>query len=114
MSEFTNKNIWVFIETDEGKAKSVGLELLNPGRMLAEKSGEKLVAVVFGKDNAEVPKAYQIPRGCVHDFVSFLSCFLRLCRDGEILMHQTIPKKRCEEIPVILKECRIGMILDPR
>ena len=34
MSEFTNKNIWVFIETDEGKAKSVGLELLNPGRML--------------------------------------------------------------------------------
>ena len=53
MSEFINKNIWVFIETDEGKAKSVGLELLNPGRMLAEKSGEKLVAVVFGKDNAE-------------------------------------------------------------
>lgn len=42
MSEFTNKNIWVFIETDEGKTKSVGLELLNPGRMLAEKSGEKL------------------------------------------------------------------------
>ena len=38
MSEFTNKNIWVFIETDEGKTKSVGLELLNPGRMLAEKS----------------------------------------------------------------------------
>ena len=37
----------------KGKAKSVGLELLNPGRMLAEKSGEKLVAVVFGKDNAE-------------------------------------------------------------
>lgn len=53
MSEFTNKNIWVFIETDEGKAKSVGLELLNPGRMLAEKAGEKLVAVVLGKDNAE-------------------------------------------------------------
>ena len=43
MSEFTNKNIWVFIETDEGKTKSVGLELLNPGRMLAEKSGEKCI-----------------------------------------------------------------------
>jgi electron transfer flavoprotein alpha subunit len=53
MSEFTNKNIWVFIETDEGKAKSVGLELLNPGRMLADKSGEELVAVVLGKDNTE-------------------------------------------------------------
>ena len=23
MSEFTNKNIWVFIETDEGKAKKI-------------------------------------------------------------------------------------------
>lgn len=53
MSEFTSKNIWVFIETGEGKAKSVGLELLNPGRMLADKSGEKLVAVILGKDNAE-------------------------------------------------------------
>ena len=53
MSEFTSKNIWVFIETDEGKAKSVGLELLNPGRMLAEKAGEKLIAVILGKDNAE-------------------------------------------------------------
>ena len=51
MGEFANKNIWVFIETDEGKAKSVGLELLNPGRMLAKKAGEELVAVVFGKEN---------------------------------------------------------------
>ncbi|MCB6342210.1 MULTISPECIES: electron transfer flavoprotein subunit alpha/FixB family protein [Enterocloster] len=51
MGEFANKNIWVFIETDEGKAKSVGLELLNPGRMLAKKAGEELVAVVFGTEN---------------------------------------------------------------
>lgn len=53
MNEFTNKNIWVFIETDEGKAKSVALELLNPGRMLADKAGEKLIAVILGKDNAK-------------------------------------------------------------
>lgn len=59
MSEFTSKNIWVFIETDEGKAKSVGLELLNPGRMLADKSGEKLVAVVLGKDNEEAVSQVQ-------------------------------------------------------
>lgn len=38
MSEFKNRDIWVFIETDEGKVKSVGLELLNPGRMLADKA----------------------------------------------------------------------------
>ena len=46
-------------------------------------------------------------------FSGFLcGCGTYLRRDGEILMHQTIPKKRCEEIPVILKECRIGMILE--
>lgn len=34
------KNIWVFIETEEGKAKPVGFELLTPGRLLADKIGE--------------------------------------------------------------------------
>ena len=42
------KNIWVFIETEEGKAKPVGFELLTPGRSLADKIGEKLVAVIPG------------------------------------------------------------------
>ncbi len=42
------KNLWVFIETDEGSAKNVGFELLNPGRLLADKLGEELVAVVMG------------------------------------------------------------------
>ncbi|MCD8144532.1 MAG: electron transfer flavoprotein subunit alpha/FixB family protein [Oscillospiraceae bacterium] len=44
------KNLWVFIETDEGKAKNVGYELLNPGRALADKLGEQLVAVVMGQN----------------------------------------------------------------
>lgn len=44
------KNIWVFIETHNGRAKSVGLELLTPGRALADKAGSELVAVVIGKD----------------------------------------------------------------
>lgn len=45
--EAKTKDLWVFIETDdEGKAKNVGLELLNPGRRLADKQGGKLVAVV--------------------------------------------------------------------
>ena len=29
------QNLWVFIETDDGKAASVGLELLHPGVELA-------------------------------------------------------------------------------
>ena len=45
-----HKNLWVFIETDEGTAKNVGFELLNPGRRLADKLGEDLVAVVMGKN----------------------------------------------------------------
>ncbi len=39
------------------------------GRMLAEKSGEKLVAVVFGKDNAEAIeqiKGYDLTRSSVY------------------------------------------------
>ena len=46
MSEY--RNIWVFIETFNGAAKSVGLELLNPGRMMADKVGQSLAAVVIG------------------------------------------------------------------
>lgn len=42
------KNIWVFVETDEGKAKSVSYELLNPARTMADELGEELVAVVLG------------------------------------------------------------------
>lgn len=45
----TNKDLWVLIETSEsGNAKNVGLELLNPGRRLADTQGGALVAVVIG------------------------------------------------------------------
>ena len=47
--EALTKDLWVFIETDEdGNARNVGLELLNPGRRLADAQGGKLVAVVVG------------------------------------------------------------------
>lgn len=32
--EAKTKDVWVFIETKDGKARNVGLELLNPGRRL--------------------------------------------------------------------------------
>ena len=53
--EAMTKDLWVFIETKEdGSARNVGLELLNPGRRLADKQGGRLVAVVIGfqADNA--------------------------------------------------------------
>lgn len=47
--EAKTKDLWVFIETNEdGTPKNVGIELLTPGRMLAEKQGGKLVAIVIG------------------------------------------------------------------
>ena len=47
--ETKSKDLWVFIETKEdGSAKNVGIELLTPGRMLAEKQGGKMIAVVIG------------------------------------------------------------------
>lgn len=47
--EAKTKDLWVFLETNEdGTAKNVGIELLNPGRRLADKQGGKLVSVVIG------------------------------------------------------------------
>ena len=57
--ESKTKDLWVFIETNNaGTAKNVGLELLNPGRELADTQGGKLVAVVVGhKADAAVKDA---------------------------------------------------------
>ena len=43
-------NIWVYIETECGKAKNVGYELLNVARPLADAKGCELVAVVIGNN----------------------------------------------------------------
>lgn len=56
--EAKTKDLWVFIETnDNGAPRNVGLELLNPGRELADKQGGKLVAVVIGSNTDESVKA---------------------------------------------------------
>ena len=52
MSE--NKNLWVLVETKEdGSAVNVGLELLNPGRKMADTLGGNLVAVIIGEEVAK-------------------------------------------------------------
>jgi electron transfer flavoprotein alpha subunit len=49
--EAKTKDLWVYVETDDnGKTKNVGLELLTPGRMMADKQGGKLVAVLIGSN----------------------------------------------------------------
>ncbi|MCY6957630.1 electron transfer flavoprotein subunit alpha/FixB family protein [Clostridium brassicae] len=49
--EVKSKDLWVFIETKEdGSAKKVGLELLNPGKDMAEKQGGSLTAIIIGNN----------------------------------------------------------------
>ena len=56
--EAKTKDLWVFIETNEnGTAKNVGLELLTPGRKMADKQGGALVAVVIGSHADAAAKA---------------------------------------------------------
>ena len=57
--EAKTKDLWVFVETNpDGTAKNVGIELLTPGRMMADKQGGKLVALVIGdKPQAAVDDA---------------------------------------------------------
>jgi electron transfer flavoprotein alpha subunit len=44
------KNTWVFIETSNGEAKNVGLELINQGKVIAAATSEKVVAIVIGQN----------------------------------------------------------------
>ena len=54
----TTKDLWVFIETNnDNTPKNVGLELLNPGKKLAQEQGGKLVAVVIAEDTSIAAKA---------------------------------------------------------
>lgn len=47
--EVKSKDLWVFIETKEdGSAKKVGLELLNPGKDMAGKQGGSVTAIIIG------------------------------------------------------------------
>ena len=47
--EAKTRDLWVFVETrEDGSAKNVGIELLTPGRELADKQGGALVALVVG------------------------------------------------------------------
>ncbi|MBQ6662157.1 MAG: electron transfer flavoprotein subunit alpha/FixB family protein [Firmicutes bacterium] len=56
--EALTKDLWIFVETKEdGSARNVGIELMNPGRGLADKQGGALVAVIIGDQVEEAVKA---------------------------------------------------------
>ncbi len=43
-------DVWVFCETNEGRLRSVALELVTEGRVLADALGENLIAVIIGHE----------------------------------------------------------------
>lgn len=56
--EAKTKDLWVLIETNtDGSAQNVGIELLTPGKRLAQKQGGSLVAVVIGYQVKEAIRA---------------------------------------------------------
>ncbi|MEG2929172.1 MAG: electron transfer flavoprotein subunit alpha/FixB family protein [Oscillospiraceae bacterium] len=73
--ETKSKDLWVFIETNaDGEARSVGLELLGPGRRLADSQGGALVGVVIGynvKAAISSAKAYGADEILVVDGLEF-------------------------------------------
>lgn len=50
------KNVWVYVEHAQGKIKNISLEVLNGGKDLAQQLGQKIIAVVIGKDAGEIAK----------------------------------------------------------
>ena len=55
--EALTKDLWVFVETKEdGSARNVGLELLNPGKELAAKQGGSVVAIIIGQNTGAAEK----------------------------------------------------------
>jgi electron transfer flavoprotein alpha subunit len=52
-----SKDLWVYIETIEGRAKKVGLELLGAGRRLASIQGGALLGVIIGHNTSEAIRA---------------------------------------------------------
>ena len=100
----------LFFDIDGTLLSEITREIPQSALNALKKTAEKgnLTFINTGRTWSELPEELKkLP------FSGFLcGCGTYLRQNGEILMHQTIPEKRCEEIPVILKECRIGMILE--
>jgi electron transfer flavoprotein alpha subunit len=57
------KNIWILAEQEAGEVKTVSYELLTRGLALAEKSGRKLCAMIFGENISETGLNELVTRG---------------------------------------------------
>jgi electron transfer flavoprotein alpha subunit len=110
MSE--NKNVWVFIEQDEGKIVDVSLELMSKGRELADTLGSELWAVLAG---------HQV-EGLCPELVGRGADRVLLAEHEELELYRTLPYARVlsglvsEHMPYILLfgASSVGRDLGPR
>ncbi|MDA8412065.1 MAG: electron transfer flavoprotein subunit alpha/FixB family protein [Treponema sp.] len=79
-----NRNVWVFVEQDEGTIADVSLELLGKGRELADRLGSELHAILCGSKVEGLAKAL-IAQGA--DLVM-------LADDAELEHYRTLPYAR--------------------
>ena len=100
----------LFFDIDGTLLSEITREIPQSALDALKKTAEKgnLTFINTGRTWSELPEEMkQLP------FSGFLcGCGTYLRQGDEILMHHTVSGKRCEEIPVILKECNAGMILE--
>lgn len=101
--EAKTKDLWVFIETQNGKdgaARNVGLELLNPGRRLADGQGGKLVAVVIG-DGCDAAVKESVAHGADKVIVM----------DAPVYNHYTTEAYTAAMVQLIEKDCPTSILM---
>lgn len=110
--EAKNKDLWVFIETLEGKARNVGLELLNPGRDLVTQQGGQLVAVVIGH-NCDEAVASAVAQGADKVYVMDAPVYDHYTTDAYTAAMVQLIEKDCPTT-ILLGASHIGRDLGPR
>lgn len=98
--EAKTKDLWVFIETAHGKARNVGLELLNPGRRLADIQGGNVTAVVIGYNCDEAVK----------DAIAFGADKVYVM-DAPVYDHYTTEAYTAALVQLIEKDCPTTVLL---
>ncbi|AKL97738.1 electron transfer flavoprotein subunit alpha [Endomicrobium proavitum] len=92
------KNVWVYAEQRHGEISSVVFELLNEGRILADKLGVKLAAVLIG-DNIKSKAQELINRGADKVYVYDDPAFIEFQDDPySSVLTQLITKEKPEII----------------
>ena len=93
------KNIWVFCEQRDGEIQSVALELLGVARELAEKTGEKVGAILLG----------QGVKGKAKDLVAYGADEVHVVDDAKLASFVTEPY--AQAVTQIAKEYTPSVIL---